>query len=90
MPRYTIELSETIYNLLNKQATVQNSTLEKVIERLLINTSLTILEIFDDPDEGLELRDETQERLRRSLAATPAVGETRSAQEVAAKLGLAW
>ena len=50
----------------------------------------TILEIFGDPDEGLELRDEIQERLRRSLAATPADSETRPAQEVAAKLGLEW
>jgi hypothetical protein len=50
----------------------------------------TILEIFGDPDEGLELRDEIQERLRRSLAVTPAGGETRPAQEVAAKLGLEW
>jgi hypothetical protein len=50
----------------------------------------TILEMFGDPDEGLELRDEIQERLRRSLAAAPAGGETRPAQEVAAKLGLEW
>lgn len=50
----------------------------------------TILELFDDPDEGLELHAEIQERLRRSLAATSVGGETRPAQEVAAKLGLEW
>ena len=50
----------------------------------------TILEIFGDPDEGLELREEIKDRLRRSLAATQAGGETRPAQEVAAKLGLEW
>ena len=38
MTRYTIEVSETIYNLLNQQAAAHDSTLEKVIERLLINT----------------------------------------------------
>lgn len=31
------EISERIYNLLNKQAAAQDSTLEKVIEHLLIN-----------------------------------------------------
>ena len=46
----------------------------------------TILEIFGDPDEGLEL----QEGLHRSLAQTQANGETRPVQEVAARLGLEW
>ena len=50
----------------------------------------TILEIFGDPDEGLELREEIKERLRRSLAATQVNGKTTPAQEVAAKLGLEW
>ncbi len=36
MKRYTIEVSEAIYQLLNRQATHQNSSLEKVIERLLV------------------------------------------------------
>lgn len=44
MTRYTIEVSETIYNLLNKEATIQNSTLEKVIERLLTSTSFVLQE----------------------------------------------
>jgi len=50
----------------------------------------TILELLGDPDEGLELREEIKERLHRSLAARQTNGETRSAQEVAAKLGLDW
>ncbi|HID54034.1 MAG TPA: hypothetical protein EYP41_18605 [Anaerolineae bacterium] len=48
----------------------------------------TILELFDDPDEGLELREEIRERLNRSLVRT--TGQTRSAQDVAARLGLDW
>ncbi len=48
----------------------------------------TILEIFGDPDEGLELREEIKERLHRSL--TQANGKTQSVQDVAAKLGLEW
>ena len=50
----------------------------------------TILEIFGDPDEGLELREEIKERLHRSLATTQAKRETQPAQDVAAKLGLDW
>jgi len=50
----------------------------------------TILELLGDPDEGLELRDEIKERLRHSLTVTQAGGETRSAQAVAANLGLEW
>ncbi len=44
MTRHTIEVSETLYNLLNKQAAIQDSTLEKVIERLLISTSFVLQE----------------------------------------------
>ena len=44
MTRYTIEVSETIYNLLNQQAAAHDSTLEKVIERLLINTPSVLQE----------------------------------------------
>jgi hypothetical protein len=50
----------------------------------------TILEMFDDPDEGLELREDIKARLHDSLAATRAGGETVPVQEVAAKLGLEW
>ncbi len=50
----------------------------------------TILEMFGDPDEGLELRQDIKARLRDSLASVQAGGETIPAQEVAAKLGLEW
>ncbi|NJN92923.1 MAG: hypothetical protein HC875_01945 [Anaerolineales bacterium] len=52
--------------------------------------SQTILEIFGDPDEGLELQDEIKDRLHRSLAATQTGAKLTSAQDVAAKLGLEW
>ena len=48
--------------------------------------SQTILELLGDPDEGLELRTNLEERLRQSLAASST--KTKSAQDVAAKLGL--
>jgi hypothetical protein len=50
----------------------------------------TMVELLHDPDEGLELREEIRVRLHQSLAAVQSNGETRSAQEVAAKLGLEW
>jgi hypothetical protein len=71
-------------------SSVADLTIDEFKDLIKEVVTQTILEIFGDPDEGLELRDEIQERLRRSLAATPVGGETRPAQEVAAKLGLEW
>jgi hypothetical protein len=50
----------------------------------------TIGEIFGDPDEGLELREDITAALQRSLAAVQAGGETTPAQATADKLGLEW
>ncbi len=50
----------------------------------------TLLEVFGDPDKGLELREEFKAQLQRSLDAVQAGGETTPAQDVAAKLGLTW
>ena len=50
----------------------------------------TITEMFTDPDDGVELRDEFRSELQRSLAEVEAGGKTRSAQEVATKLRLDW
>ena len=50
----------------------------------------TLSEMLDDPDEGLELRDDFTEELQSSLSAVAADGKTISAQKVAEKLGLTW
>ena len=50
----------------------------------------TLSEMVDDPDEGLELRDDFTEELQNSLDAVEAGGKTISAQKVAEKLGLTW
>jgi len=50
----------------------------------------TILEIFNKPDEGLELHDDIKERLHHSLAVMPEDREVRSAADVAAKFGVEW
>ena len=48
----------------------------------------TLSEILDDPDEGLELRDDFAKELQGSLAAVDTGGKTVSVQQVAEKLGL--
>lgn len=48
----------------------------------------TLTEMFGDPDEGLELRDDIKIKIQKSLAAVNAGGEIISAEKVAAKLGL--
>jgi hypothetical protein len=50
----------------------------------------TMVELFGDPDEGLELREDIKANLRRSLAAVQAGGKTIPAEVVAARLGLDW
>ncbi len=53
-------------------------------------TTQTIMELLSDPDVGLELRDEFEDQLQRSLKTAPAGGITTPAQEVAQRLGLEW
>ncbi|RKU11957.1 hypothetical protein C6502_06905 [Candidatus Poribacteria bacterium] len=50
----------------------------------------TLSEMLDDPDEGLELRDDFAEELSGSLATVATDSKTTSAQKVAEKLGLTW
>lgn len=50
----------------------------------------TIEEMLGDPDEGLELREELKERLKRSLAAVKRGEPCIPAEEVARKHGLEW
>jgi len=50
----------------------------------------TIQEMFNDPDEGLELREDMKAKLQHSLAAIQAGSETTPAQKAAEKLGLTW
>ncbi|MGD8624276.1 MAG: hypothetical protein PVF47_10900 [Anaerolineae bacterium] len=48
-----------------------------------------LLEMFGDPDEGLELSEDIKVRLKRARAEKEA-GRVITAQEVAAQLGLEW
>lgn len=70
-------------------SSVADLTVDELKSLIKETVTQTILELFADPDEGLELREDVQERLRRLLA-TQLPGKTISAQDVAAKLGLEW
>jgi hypothetical protein len=50
----------------------------------------TLAEMFCDPDEGLELRDDIKIKIQRSLADVKAGENIIPAEDVAAKLGLTW
>ncbi len=56
---------------------------ESAVERKL-------LELFGDPDEGLELRPSVKAKLRRSLAAIQRGERGLPAKQVAKELGLKW
>ncbi len=49
-----------------------------------------LFELFGDPDEGLELRPEVRERLKRSLERVQRGERGLSAEEAAKKAGLNW
>jgi hypothetical protein len=71
-------------------STIANLTINEF--KILIKDVVkqTIFELLNDPDDGLELREEIKIRLQQSLAEIAAGGKTIPAQEVAAKLGLEW
>ncbi|MBI5302752.1 MAG: hypothetical protein HY868_11485 [Chloroflexi bacterium] len=69
---------------INKLTVSQLETLiERVIERKM-------LELFADPDRGLELKPSVKAKLRRSIAATRRGTRGIPAEQVAKELGLKW
>lgn len=71
-------------------STIADLTIDEFKKLIREVVMQTLSEIFGDPDEGLELREDFQVELQRSLAAVQAGGKTIPAPEVAAKLGLTW
>lgn len=49
-----------------------------------------LFELLGDPDQGLELREEVKERLKRSLERIQQGGRGIPAEEVAKRAGLNW
>ncbi len=60
--------------------------------KLLIQETVTqtLMELFNDPDAGLELREDFKLLLQKSLTTVQTTGKTIPADDVAARLGLSW
>lgn len=60
--------------------------------KFLIQETVTqaFTELLNDPDKGLELREDMREALQVSLEAVKSGKETTSAEDVATRLGLNW
>ncbi len=71
-------------------ARVADLTIDEFRDLMRQVVSETISEMIDDPDAGLELRDEIKVALKRSIAATEDGEETVPVEVVAARLGLKW
>jgi hypothetical protein len=72
------------------QSKVADLTLNEFKKLIRETVKQTLKEIFTDPDEELELRDDFRRALERSLTEADAGGKTRPASDVAADLGLDW
>jgi len=71
--------------------TVAEMTVEQFREMVRSVVKEVLGEMLGDPDEGLPLRDDVAEMLRESLARQRAgTLETKTADKVAAELGLDW
>jgi len=70
--------------------TVADLTVDQFTDLLRKVITQTLTEVFGDPDEGLELRDDIQAKILQSLAAIEAGGKVAPVEEVAARLGLTW
>jgi len=65
-------------------------TVDEFKQLIATTVEWKLMEILGDPDEGLELREEIKDRLRRSLETERRGARGISAQDVAAQLGLEW
>ena len=50
----------------------------------------TLKDVFRDPDDGLELREDFKSEMQASLKTSQADGNLLSAESVASQLGLEW
>ncbi len=69
---------------------VAELTVDEFKQLIATTMEWKLSEILGDPDEGLELREEIKDRLRRSLEAKRRGAKGIPAQEVAAQLDLEW
>lgn len=65
-------------------------TVDEFKQLIATTVEWKLMEILGDLDEGLELREEIKDRLRRSLEEERRGARGIPAQDVAAQLGLEW
>lgn len=77
---------------MEKKMTARVSDLSVDELRVLIQEVVrqTLKDIFRDPDEGLELREDFKSEMQASLNTSQADGNLLSADSVASQLGLEW
>lgn len=71
-------------------ATIADLTVDEFSDLVRKVVTQTIADMFGDPDAGLELRQDLQVALRRSMDTIQSGGRTMPAAAVAARLGLEW
>ena len=69
---------------------VENLSREELKALIREAVEEVLVELFGNPDEGLELRPEVRERLRRSLERVRQGESGISADEAAKQAGLSW
>jgi hypothetical protein len=72
------------------QPTVADLTVDEFKDLVRETVAQTLAEMLGDPDDGLELREDFEAALQRSIAGVEAGSRTIPAHKVAAKLGLSW
>ena len=70
------------------QPKVADLTVDELKNLIQEIVTQTISDLLHDPDEGLELREDVTDKLRRSLAATQTGTRGTPVAHIAAKLGL--
>jgi hypothetical protein len=82
-----MDTKQAVFMISSKVADLTIHEFEGLIKKIVMQT---ISEIFSDPDEGLEIREELKNRLRRSVSDVQSGGKTISAESLAAKFGVEW
>ncbi|CUT05333.1 hypothetical protein [Candidatus Chrysopegis kryptomonas] len=75
---------------IDKNKKVSDLTVGELVEIIEDIVERKIYELVSDPDEGLELKPEVVERLKKSFEETKSGVRGIPAEEVAKKLGLNW
>jgi hypothetical protein len=75
------------YSVATRVSDLSVDELRALIQEVITQT---LIELFRDPDEGLELRKDFMDALQQSLRTVEAGDVTLSAESVTTKLGLSW